>query len=131
LVNVEFYPSSNTAIKPGMLMVRSISRDDLAQYFPEAKIITTPRGDYHYRVTLPASDVAKVVARSIEGISYDKVKPAVSADRADGYFAAWEIIMDVQSHSLSLHHSARLRELHQRFCVPSVSPARSAASLMF
>jgi hypothetical protein len=43
--------------KPGMLMARSISRDDLAHYFPGAKIIATPRGDYHYRVTLPASDV--------------------------------------------------------------------------
>ena len=79
-----------------MLMVRSISRDDLAHYFPQAKIIATPKGDYHYRVTLHATDVAKIVARCIEGITYDKVKPAVNADRAPTFFAVWEIMMGLQ-----------------------------------
>jgi hypothetical protein len=36
------------------------------------------------------------VARCIEGISYDKVKPAVPSDRELAYFWAWSIIMDVQ-----------------------------------
>jgi hypothetical protein len=85
--------------QPGMLMVRSISRDDLAHYFPGAKIIATPRGDYHYRVTLPAHDGAQL-ARSIEGSTYDKVKPSVSADRAPTFFAVWKVLMDVQGHSL-------------------------------
>jgi hypothetical protein len=80
-----------------MLMVRAVARDDLAHYFPQAKIRATPKGDYHYRVTLPVSDVAKVVARCIEGITYDKVKPSVAADRADAYFAVWSILMDVQA----------------------------------
>ena len=82
--------------QPGMLMVRSISRDDLAHYFPGAKIIATPRGDYHYRVTLPASDVAQVVARCIEGITYNKFKPSVSTDRAPTFFAVWEVMMGLQ-----------------------------------
>ena len=69
-----------------MLMVRSISRDDLAYYFPQAKIKSTPNGDYHYRITLPAKDVVQVVARCIEGITYDKVKPCVAEDRRPAYF---------------------------------------------
>jgi hypothetical protein len=87
--------------RPGMLMVRAIARDDLAHYFPQAKIRVTPKGDYHYRVTLPAGDVAKVLARCIEGITYDKVKPSVAADRADAYFAVWSILMDAQERTAS------------------------------
>jgi hypothetical protein len=82
--------------KPGMVMARSISRDDLAHYFPGAKIIATPRGDYHYRVTLPASDVAKVVARCIEDITYDRVKPSVAEDRRLAYYDVWGVMMGLQ-----------------------------------
>jgi hypothetical protein len=87
--------------RPGMLMVRAIARDDLTHYFPQAKIKATPRGDYHYRVTLPAVDVAKTVANSICGITYDKVKPSVAADRADAYFAVWSILMAAQEAELA------------------------------
>lgn len=80
-----------------MLMVRSVARDDLARYFPKAKIKATPKGDYHYRVTLPASYVAKVVARSIEGITYDKMKPALPKDRYQHHLGVWCEMMDMQT----------------------------------
>jgi hypothetical protein len=84
--------------RPKLLMVRAPARNDLRHYWPNADkmIVRTDDGDYRYRLVLPREAVATKIARAITSIDYPKVKPAVSADRADTYFAVWSVIMDIQ-----------------------------------
>jgi hypothetical protein len=55
--------------RPGMLMVRAVARDDLAHYFPQAKIRATPsvaadRADAYFAVWSILMDVQAQLAPS-------------------------------------------------------------------
>jgi len=82
--------------KPGMLMVRSVACEDIARFWPKAKIIPMLEADYRYRTTLPRDEVATRIAQAVHGIDYEKVKPSVSKDRSHTYFEVWNAMMSLQ-----------------------------------
>ena len=81
---------------PGMLMVRSIAREDIARFWPKAEIVEMAEADYRFRATLPRDAVAARIAQAVHAIDYEKVKPSVGKDRQHIFFTVWDAMMALQ-----------------------------------
>lgn len=80
-----------------MLMVRAITKGDIGNFWPDAKVIKTLEADYRFRATIPRTPVAETLKRAIENIKYDRVKPAiVDASKDDLYLSVFFAMMDYQ-----------------------------------
>jgi len=83
--------------KRGYLMIRAITRADITNHWPDAKITCTPAGDYRYRTTLPDARVIERIAKAIAAIDYDKVKPAIlDKSKSDLHMSVFFSMMDYQ-----------------------------------
>jgi hypothetical protein len=82
--------------KPGMLMVRSVAREDIAKFWPDVKIVELPEADYRYRTTLPRDEVAARIMKVVAEINYDRMKPSVAKGRKPTYLEAWSAMMALQ-----------------------------------
>ena len=67
--------------KEGNLLVRARISGDIEHYFPEAKVIKTPNGDYLYRALVPKHRVREVLGNTVENIDYTNFKASVKDDR--------------------------------------------------
>jgi len=85
--------------KPGMLMVRSVAREDIAQFWPRARIVEMSEADYRFRTTLPREEVAARIAQAVLEIDYEKVKPSVGKDREHTYLEVWSAMMSLQDNT--------------------------------
>jgi len=77
--------------QPDMLMVRSVAREDIARYWPKAKIIEMSEADYRFR-----TEVAARIAHAVAAIDYDKVKPIAGKARSHTFFQVWDTMMALQ-----------------------------------
>ncbi len=73
--------------------------NDIEKVFPSARVKHTPdAADYAYRTSLPASVVAKTIARQIETIDYPNFKSSIADEkRAAVYHTVWEIMRRAQA----------------------------------
>jgi hypothetical protein len=85
--------------KPGMLMVRSVAREDVAAFWPEARIIEMDDADYRFRTTLPRDEVAARITQAVQEINYDRVKPIAGKGRSHTFFQVWDTMMALQEAS--------------------------------
>lgn len=82
--------------KPDRLLVRGRDRKDVAAWCRlvtgRARVRRTPLADYPWRFTASRKQVARAMARVVEGVDYDNFKGAVGhADpgRAHAYMDVW------------------------------------------
>lgn len=83
--------------RPGHLLVRARSGEDIGRVFPDAKVDCTPSADYRYRTTLPARNVAHAIAQQLLTIDYDNFKNSVQEHHRHGaYFQVWHAMNNWQ-----------------------------------
>ena len=76
-----------------VLIVRARVRGDIEAVFGEGLLVSeTPQFDYRYRAYMSRGDVARAVAREVEGIGYPDFKGSVECPaRHAVYFRTWEV----------------------------------------
>jgi hypothetical protein len=86
---------------PDHLMIRARRKGDLECVFGNVTVETTPNADYHYRTSLPRSQVAATLGRIlIESLDYDNFKSSVSDRRLhDAYLDIWSVMRRLQHNS--------------------------------
>lgn len=87
---------------PDGAVVRARVREDLHTVFDtvnfEAPVIETEDSDYRFRVFVPKSVVAGIIAARINDIDYDNFKNSVEEDfRHDAYVNIWRAMNQVQT----------------------------------
>ena len=82
--------------RPDMLMVRGRVKGDIEHYFPGAKVIETPDGDYHYRTTLPREQVANRVRDAVIDIRSGFKSSVTDRRRMPFYLEVWSVVDDMQ-----------------------------------
>jgi hypothetical protein len=76
--------------RPGHLQVRARKRQHIVNAFPDRVPIShTPKGDYRWRVSVPADLWAEVVAARIRAIDYDNFKNSVKEPKLKAMFSMW------------------------------------------
>lgn len=93
----------------GTLTIRSRVRDDLEQlrktYLPSLSPIAENSGsDYPYRAQVKRSELANALGRMILDLNYSNFKNEIyrqqGPKRAKAYGLVWEVLYDLESHSL-------------------------------
>ncbi len=81
------------------VLVRARVKKDLAEIFPEARILHTPGGDYHWRVFSSKKEMGEILLRQMEELDYPNFKGKIAktpnqADKLDAYHHIWSIMHD-------------------------------------
>jgi len=74
---------------PGWLLVRARRKEHLQALFPAQRVITTPKNDYRYRVSLPMLVVMETVSKRIQDLKYPNFKDSVKEDELHNMYAKW------------------------------------------
>lgn len=75
--------------RPGNMLVRARAKAHLSKLFPRMKIKKSPNADYRWRVSVPAAQIAKLVAKRVTDIDYDNFKDSVREDKLHNMYALW------------------------------------------
>jgi hypothetical protein len=82
---------------PDELLVRARAKGDIERVFPRAKVVYTPRGDYHYRANVNRQVVIDEITVEIINIDYPNFKNSVAQkDRHLAYLRVWSVMMGFQ-----------------------------------
>jgi len=85
--------------KPDILLVRARFEGDLHRLFPEyaGQVMRTPSADYLFRVEVPRTVVALVIAEKLGAIDYPNFKNSVREHwRHDVYSRVWGVFYGAQ-----------------------------------
>jgi len=99
-----FYSAvKSKTIRPDQVMVRARRPDDLKRLLAainsDARVITTLKADYRYRVIIPTESWALYLAKAAREIDYSNFKDASCAgdkDRHDAYMDCWVALLGLQ-----------------------------------
>ena len=81
------------------LLVRARLKGHIESVFPNTVIFTKANSDYLYRSFIPRSEVAQVIAKQVEAITYDNFKNSVkSKPYHDALLGFWQIMARLQDH---------------------------------
>lgn len=96
------YSAVETKNDPTMLQIRARDKKDLENLRPfikKMKIVRTPLRDYEFRIFVPKTKWAAVMAQLVNDIDYgnfkDEVKKKQGSDRAHIYMGVWLAVLDV------------------------------------
>jgi hypothetical protein len=82
------------------LIIRARTRKHLADIVPESqdRIEHTPKADYHYRLRMPKTELARLMSEAILGIDYDNFKNSITDHRYhDAALSIWAAMHRLQS----------------------------------
>ncbi len=72
-----------------LLLVRARRPEHITKVFPHAKPIHTPNADYHWRISVPRSEVQAVMIQMLGNIDYDNFKDAANPMLKTVYSNVW------------------------------------------
>lgn len=100
-LNDAFFSIVRTGDLPeGHLLVRARRQGDLERYFPNAEVQRTPGRDYLFRAVIQATQVAAVMAETVEAIDYGNFKDSVRDNNLhEAYFKVWSAMHDLQENT--------------------------------
>lgn len=87
---------------PDELLVRARRRGDIKKIFPEAKVVRTPKGDYHFRAVVKRNAAIEAMAGEVRRINYDNFKDSVDTTTPggrklhDAYLRVWATMEGLQ-----------------------------------
>ena len=82
----------------GRLLVRARGPGEIESLFgADVSIMKTPERDYLYRALIPAEEVAKVISKHVQDISYSNFKNSVTNyDYLNTCHDVWDLMYDYQ-----------------------------------
>lgn len=84
---------------PEQVLVRSRVKKDLAEIFPEERILHTPGADYHWRVFASKNEVSDILLRQMTELDYPNFKGKIAKtpsqeDKLSAYHHIWSVMHD-------------------------------------
>jgi hypothetical protein len=76
-LNYAFVSAVQDRNSPDWLCIRARKRAHLESLFPGQEIVSTPKGDYSFRVFVPKAAFAELMRREIEDLNYSNFKGSV------------------------------------------------------
>jgi ADP-ribosylglycohydrolase len=81
------------------VLVRARVKKDLAEIFPEDRIVHTPGADYHWRVFATKKEMGEILLRQMVELDYPNFKGKIAktpnqADKLEAYHQIWSVMHD-------------------------------------
>ncbi|WP_238531650.1 ADP-ribosylglycohydrolase family protein, partial [Nitritalea halalkaliphila] len=82
---------------PEQVLVRARVKKDLAEIFPENRILHTPSADYHWRVYASKQELGELLLGQVAALDYPNFKGKIAeipsqADKSEAYHRIWTVM---------------------------------------